>query len=97
LRIVLLVADRKIQKHRHAQLPLPAQRLCSLVGLAACTTFEDLLGSKLAKGAMKAGVSGTQPAYPGASHMGDVKNVTARHLADGQLLALELQVCCRIK
>ncbi|WIA34679.1 hypothetical protein OEZ86_012993 [Tetradesmus obliquus] len=62
-----------------------------LVGLAPSTTFEDLLGSKLAKGAMKAAASGTQPVYPGASHMGGVKTVTARHLADGQLLALELQ------
>jgi hypothetical protein len=30
--------------------------------------------------------------YPGMSHMGDVKQVTAHHLADGQPLALELQV-----
>lgn len=70
--------------------------LCRLVGLAPSTTFEDLLGSKLAKGAMKAAASGTQPVYPGASHMGGVKTVTARHLADGQLLALELQVRCRV-
>jgi hypothetical protein len=65
-----------------------------LVGLPSFTTFEDLLGSKLAaKGAMKAGASATQPMYPGMSHMGDVKQVTAHHLADGQQLALELQVC----
>jgi hypothetical protein len=73
---------------------LPLRLLCRLVSLPSSTTFEDLLGSKLvAKGAMKAGASGTQPMYPGMSHMGDVKQVTTHHLADGQLLALELQVC----
>jgi hypothetical protein len=69
--------------------------LCRLVGLPASTTFEDLLGKTAAatakKGAMKtaAGASGGA----GASRMGQVKKVTASHLADGQKLQLEIQVC----
>jgi hypothetical protein len=65
------------------------------VGLPASSTFDDLLGkaatSIAKKGPMKtaAGASGGTAGL----RMGQLKRVSALHLADGQLVHLEMQVC----
>jgi hypothetical protein len=68
---------------------------CRLVGLPSSTTFDDLLGKAAAaaaakKGAMKTGAGAASGASD--SRMGQVKQVTAHHLADGQTLLLQVQV-----
>jgi hypothetical protein len=66
-----------------------------LVELPSSTTFDDLLGKAAAaaaakKGAMKTAGGGS--GGTGGSRMGQLKQVAARHLADGQTLLLQIQV-----
>lgn len=70
----------------------------SLVGLAGASSFEDLLGSKTGapskKGAIKASLRPASAAGAGrsGSRLGLTRQLTIKHMGDGQPLHLEMQV-----